>query len=131
MVTKAKTAKTAGRGFTLVEISVVISVIAILCAIAYPLAAGNVRKAREAALRQDLRVMREAIDKYHAAFGRYPRELDDLVKARFLRAVPPDPIAGTTPAWKAVPSSPDAEDVFDVRSAAPGNDLNDVPYDSY
>jgi len=119
------------KGFTLVEISVVIAIISILCAIAYPMAAGSVRKAREATLRQDLRVMRECIDKYHSAFGKYPAELDDLVRKRFLRAVPPDPISGAVPAWKTIPSSREADDVYDVKSAVPGSDINGVSYDAY
>lgn len=89
------------RGFTLIEILVVILLISILAAIAVPVVSGSVDRAREAALRENLQVMRKSLDDYFADNGRYPPELQVLVKRRYLRFIPEDPVlAEPAPEWQ-------------------------------
>lgn len=80
------------RGFTLLELMIVISVIIILAVIVMPQYLRTVQQAREATLRDDLFQMRKVIDQYAADKGRLPQSLDDLVTAGYLREVPIDPM---------------------------------------
>lgn len=108
-------------GFTLVELLVVLAVVSLLLALAMPRYFGSVERAREAALKHDLAVMREAIDKHFADTGRYPATLDELVDKRYLRHVPIDPITERRDTWVLAPP-PERElgAVFNVSSGAPG-----------
>jgi general secretion pathway protein G len=116
-------------GFTLVELMVVLAIIALLVSIVVPNYVGRVSKAEETVLRQDLVVMRDALDKHYADAGRYPNSLDELVKRRYLRGIPRDPITGSTSTWISVaPDDPEQGAVYDVRSGAQGNGSNGTPY---
>ena len=109
------------RGFTLVELMVVMAIVALLLSLALPRYFNHLESARETILRQDLAVMRDAIDKYHGDRGRYPDSLEALVSARYLRSVPVDPITERADTWQVVPPSGDeAGAVYDVHSGAPG-----------
>lgn len=109
-------------GFTLIELLVVLAIVATLLAIAAPRYFASLDRAREAALRETLFVMRDAIDKYHGDTGRYPASLETLVERRYLRKLPPDPITESVETWIVLPPPPGAADgaVYDVRSGAPG-----------
>jgi general secretion pathway protein G len=124
----------AGRkGFTLIELLVVMAVIATLLTIAVPRYFQHLDRAREAALRESLAVMRDAVDKYRGDTGRYPESLDDLVSKRYLRKVPPDPITESTDSWLIVPppDEPGARKVWDIRSGAEGQGLNGTDYSTW
>ncbi len=109
------------RGFTLVELMVVMAIVALLLALALPRYFGHLEKARETVLRQDLATMRDAIDKYHGDRGRYPDSLQELAAARYLRAVPVDPLTERNDTWQlVVPADGEAGAVYDVKSGAPG-----------
>jgi len=109
------------RGFTLVELMVVMAIIALLLSLALPRYFKHLETSRETILKQDLAVMRDVIDKYHGDRGRYPDSLDELVSARYLRAVPVDPITERSDTWQIVaPPSDETGAVYDVRSGAPG-----------
>ncbi|MBV8033362.1 MAG: prepilin-type N-terminal cleavage/methylation domain-containing protein [Betaproteobacteria bacterium] len=116
------------RGFTLIELLVVLTVIGLLLAIVVPDYVGRTRRAEEAALQEDLAVMREALDKHYADAGRYPQTLEELVTKRYLRGIPRDPLTQTT-AWLVVPpADPQKGGVYDIHSSAKGAGSNGLPY---
>jgi len=108
-------------GFTLVELLVVMAIMATLLSIAAPRYIASLELAKESALRTNLRVLREAIDRHRSDTGRFPSNLDQLVEARYVRAIPEDPMTDSRTTWVMVPH-PDGvtQGVYDVRSAAPG-----------
>ena len=111
------------RGFTLIELIVVMAIVALLVSIAAPRYFNSVERARETTLRTSLATLRDAIDRYAADRGRYPASLQELVDARYLRSVPDDPVTGRKDGWVLVAPPPDAVlggQVADVRSGAAG-----------
>lgn len=120
------------RGFTLIEMLVVMAILATLLSLAAPRYFDSLARAQEAALKTDLRVLREAIDKHHADTGRLPETLQQLVQARYIRALPVDPITERADSWILVPA-PDGvtPGVYDVRSGAPGQGRDGSPYRSW
>ena len=111
------------RAFTLIELIVVMAVIALLVSIAAPRYLHSVDRAREATLKTTLAVMRDAIDRFAADRGRYPRSLQELVDLRYLRNVPEDPMTGRSDGWVLVAPAEDSvlNGAFnDVRSASAG-----------
>jgi general secretion pathway protein G len=110
-------------GFTLVELMVVLTVIALLLSVVVPDYVGRMHNAEEAVLRENLTMMRDALDKHYADAGRYPAALDDLVSKRYLRSIPPDPFTRSPATWVAVPppgQTKDKGNVYDVKSGAKG-----------
>jgi len=118
-----------GKGFTLIELLVVLAILMLLLTIAVPKYFGGVDRAKEAALKQDLAVTREALDKFYGDQGRYPNSLDELVDQKYLRAVPIDPITGSKDSWLLVqPSGELAGGVYDLHSGATGNAMDGSAY---
>ena len=117
------------RGFTLLELLVVMAIIATLLTIAVPRYFRSLQRSREAVLLQDLSTLRESIDKFYGDTGKYPQTLLVLVEKRYLRGVPVDPIVASADKWIVVNSDdPDDNGVKDVRSGAEGAGENGVPY---
>jgi len=118
-----------GRGFTLVELLVVMAIIATLLTIAVPRYTHSIQRSREAVLKQDLTALRESIDKFYGDTGKYPQTLAVLVDKHYIRSIPVDPIAKTAEKWIVV-NSDDPEDtgVKDVKSGAEGAGENGTPY---
>lgn len=109
------------RGFTLIELMVVMSIIALLLTIAVPRYLSSVERSKEAVLHSDLFIMREAIDKYYGDRARYPDALEQLVTDKYLRSLPPDPFTESSTTWVVVPPDDPAKGgVFDVKSGAEG-----------
>ena len=86
-------------GFTLVELMVVMLIIGVLAAIAIPSYVSSIKGAREAVLREDLHVMRGAIDSYTMDKNKPPQSLDDLVQAGYLKSIPKDPMTNSSETW--------------------------------
>ncbi len=87
-------------GFTLIEMIIVISIITILVAIAVPIYSQHLLHAREAVLKEDLYSMRNAIDQYTQDKNKAPQELNDLVSAGYLHAIPKDPFTASSETWQ-------------------------------
>ena len=118
------------RGFTLVELLVVMAIIATLLTIAVPRYARSLQRSRESVLRQDLATLRESIDKFYGDTGKYPATLAVLVEKRYLRGVPIDPMTKAADRWIVVPNTDDPDDagIKDVKSGADGKGENGIPY---
>ncbi len=118
------------RGFTLLELLVVMAIIGTLLTIAAPRYFRSLQRSREAVLRQDLATLRESIDKFYGDTGKYPPTLAALVDKKYLHNIPVDPITRAADKWVVVPNTDDPEDngVRDVRSGAEGTgeDVYDV-----
>jgi general secretion pathway protein G len=109
------------RGFTLVELMVVMTIIALLISVVVPDYIGKMRRAEEAVLQENLSLMRDSLDKHYADTGRYPTSLEDLVVKHYLRAIPKDPFTQSAATWVAVPPGDSRKgNIFDVKSGAKG-----------
>lgn len=156
---RLKTAENVGRGFTLVELVACMAIMLILTAVALPLARVHAEHLKETELREDLRDLRTAIDRYKDfsdlglitvepdTFG-YPPDLETLVRGvpvkgskdvryKFLRKIPVDPMTGNTD-WglRSMQDDPDSQswggqNVFDVYSKSYGTALDGTPYSSW
>jgi general secretion pathway protein G len=114
----------AQRGFTLIELMIVVSIIGILASIAAPNYQWGIIRARESVLREDLYMLRSTIDQFYADQGKYPDSLQELADKKYIKGVPNDPFT-KAPDW--VPASPEPVEgqeppkgsVADVHSNSP------------
>ena len=105
------------------------TIIALLLSIASPRYFHSVSKAEEAVLRQDLSLLRETLDKFHADTGKYPDTLEELVSKNYFRKIPVDPITQSNLTWILIPPvSTEKGAIFDIKSGAPGNSKDGTPY---
>jgi general secretion pathway protein G len=121
-------------GFTLIEVLIVISIIGILVTLAQPSYHRAVTSAKEAALKEDLFILRDTIDQYYADNAKYPQTLNDLVEKRYLRRVPKDPITGSTETWAPVYFTDEQGQpmgIFDVRSGSEAIALDGTRYSDW
>jgi general secretion pathway protein G len=124
------------KGFTLVEIIIVLTLIGILVAIIVPIYRNSIIRAREAVLKENLFHIRDAISKYYHDKQKYPTALDDLVTDKYLSRIPIDPIRNSDE-WELVHFEPvDMEDfdpeiaegIIDVKSRSDRMALDGTPY---
>lgn len=111
------------RGFTLIELMVVMAIVALLLTLVTPRYFQQLDRARETALKETLSVTRAAIDQFHADHNRYPESLDELVDKRYLRQTPIDPMTEQRDTWTLLtPPAPTegapTTGVWDLRSGA-------------
>lgn len=109
------------KGFTLIEVLVVLAIIAILLSMVSPRYFEAVERSKETTLKHDLVGMRDAIDKYYSDTGNYPDTLDDLLSKKYLRAIPEDPITGSDKTWIITPPTDTNVNgaVYDIHSGSP------------
>ncbi len=120
------------RGFTLIELLVVMAVIGLLLSIAAPRYVHQVDQSRDVVLRHNLDGLRQSIDQFYSDKGRYPKALQELVDAHYLRAVPVDPITDRADTWVMVLPAGDPGPAWaDVRSGAAGLGRDGTPYASW
>ena len=137
---RSRSKKDCSRGFTLLELIIVISIMAILVSIAVPNFTTTIKQSREAVLRQNLFTLRDIISQYELDKQKYPQSLDDLVQANYLKQLPKDPMTGQAD-W--VPEqasedtimSPDQQNdeggIDDVHSASALTGSNGQPYSEW
>jgi general secretion pathway protein G len=118
-------------GFTLLELMIVITILGILYAIVVPLGGGLVKRSREAALKKDLYIFRESIDKFFADNKRYPRTLQELVTSKYIRAIPVDPFTNSSESWITVSSDNADGGIFDVKSSSSEVGRDGTPVSSW
>ena len=122
------------RGFTLIELMVVLSLIVVLTTIGMVQYRNSQIFAKEAVLREDLFRMRDAIDQYYADKNQYPATLDALVSECYLRKLPDDPFTRNSTSWQSVPAEPDPNNptaepgIYDVKSGSDGTALDGSKY---
>lgn len=127
------------RGFTLIEMIIVFTMIGILVGLALPQFKNAAKKAREATLKEDLTILRKLIDQYFADKTKYPASLQALVEEKYLRKIPVDPITGR-PDWVEVREEPSPDDLLEpgyqagiteVHSASELLGMDGTPYNTW
>ena len=127
----------AQRGFTLIELMVVMAIISVLLAIALPIYQKSIMRAKESVLRNNIFTLRTMIDEYTIDKQKAPETLQDLVSEGYLRQIPQDPMTGSDQTWKIimedtpVAGSTSPPGIFDVRSGSDKTGLDGTPYSDW
>ena len=127
------------KGFTLLELLIVIALIGIISTVAALQFKKTPQKAKEAVLKEDLFILRDVIDQHFTDKGKYPSTLQDLVDAGYLRKIPVDPLTNSADTWKieTVPIEEGSDEpgdtggVYDVHSGASGTALDGTNYSDW
>src|SRR3954466_5611137 len=128
---------TRDKGFTLIELMIVMALIVILASIGLVQYGHSITRAKEATLKEDLFRMRDAIDQYYADKGKYPADLQALVTDQYMPEVPVDPISRSRDSWQTIPAEPDPSNpsadpgIFNVKSGAEGTSLQGGAYNEF
>jgi len=122
------------KGFTLIELLVVLAIITSLMMLAVPKYFASIENAKEVTLKQNIKIIRETIDKYYGDTGDYPESLDQLVEKKYLKSLPMDPVTERNDTWiiiaPPVTSSEKTKgNVYDIKSGASGKSLSGIAYD--
>jgi general secretion pathway protein G len=122
------------RGFTLIELMVVMAIISVLLAIALPIYQKSITRAKESVLRNNLFTLRTMIDEYTIDKQKAPESLQDLVSEGYLRQIPRDPMTNSDQTWKLIMEdtpiggSTSTPGIFDVRSGSDKTSLDGTAY---
>jgi general secretion pathway protein G len=127
----------ARRGFTLVELMIVMTVVTILVSVAVPIYQRSIVRAKESVLKNNLFTLRTLIDEYTLDKQKAPQTLEDLVREGYLRQIPIDPMTGSNQTWRIIMEDAMASvnqtepGIFDVRSGSDQISLEGTPYSEW
>ena len=121
------------KGYTLLELMIVVSIVGILVALAIPNFQHSAMKAKETALKHNLFTIRSVIDQYYADRGEYPLSLESLVEDQYLRAIPMDPMTKSMSTWVEIYEEQEEGDdsptgVYDIKSGSEELALDGTSY---
>ena len=121
------------KGYTLLELMLVVAIVGILVSLAIPSFQQSAMKAKETALKQNLFTMRAVLDQYYADRGDYPDNLEALVEAKYLRAIPIDPLTKSSTTWIEIYEEQEEGDdssagVYDLKSGSDDVARDGTPY---
>jgi general secretion pathway protein G len=134
MMSRLMTRVRLARGFTLMELLIVMSLIVLLSSIGMIGYQTSVKRGREAVLLEDLYRMRDAIDQFYVDKGKYPVDLTELVSGGYLRAVPVDPMTKSVDSWQLIPAEPDPNNpsadigIYNVKSGSEDQAIDGSKY---
>jgi general secretion pathway protein G len=137
LIRTGKSGESRRRGFTLIELMIVMAVVAILVSIAVPVYTRSIMRAKESVLRNNLFTMRTVIDEYTYDKQKAPQSLQDLVSEGYLRKLPIDPMTGNSDNWKVIIEdtlnavNQTEPGIFDVRSGSDKTSLEGTPYSDW
>lgn len=137
MVLPTPSGKGRFRGFTLIELMIVMAITVILIAVAIPYYQKSIMRAKETVLRSNLFAMRQAIDEYSYDKQKAPQALQDLVTEHYLHDVPRDPVTGSSDSWQVIMEdagqavSQNEPGIFDVRSGSQLKSLDGTAYSDW
>ena len=129
--------KRARRGFTFVELMIVMAIIAVLLSVAIPIYSRSIMRAKESVLKNNLFTLRTVIDEYTYDKQKAPQSLQDLVGSGYLRQIPVDPITTSADSWKIIQEdaantvNQSEPGIFDVRSGSDKTSLEGTPYSEW
>ena len=137
MVLLMRNGKTRRRGFTFVELMVVITIMVIIISMAIPTLTRSITRAKESVLRNNLTTLRTVIDNYSYDKGKAPQSLQDLVSEGYLRSIPTDPMNNYSTDWRTVLEdatqsvSQSEPGIWDVHSNSDKTSLEGTPYSEW
>jgi general secretion pathway protein G len=125
------------RGFTLIELMIVMAIIGIIVGMAVPLYQKSIIRSKESVLKQNLFTIRTVIDEYTYDKQKAPQSLQDLVQQGYLRAIPVDPMTGSDSTWQIVmedamnSTSQSEPGIYDVKSGSDARSMEGTAYNEW
>lgn len=124
------------RGFTIIELMIVMTVIVVLAGMGLVQYRNSIRRAQEAALKEDLFRLRDAMDQFYADKNKWPADLSELVSEGYIRAIPDDPFTKSSDTWRTEtaepdPNNPSSTGIDDVFSGSEETALDGSKYSEW